>query len=75
MLYGKSAATLGNDTKRNDLDTVKAKINEAYKNKDSAALKKYVAEFEHIIGEDRSEAAQEIIDKMFQEFPMGDQWV
>ena len=75
VLYGKSAATLGNDTKRNDLDAVKAKINEAYKNKDAEALKKYVAEFEHIIGEDRSEAAQEIIDKMFQEFPMGHQWV
>lgn len=75
VLYGKSAATLGNDTKRNDLDAVKAKINAAYKANDKKALATHVAEFERILEEDRSEDAQEIIDKMFNEFKRGDQWV
>lgn len=75
VLYGKSAATLGNDTKRNDLDAVKAKINAAYKANDKKLLAEYVAEFERILEEDRSDQAQEIIDKMFAEFKRGDQWV
>jgi DNA polymerase I-like protein with 3'-5' exonuclease and polymerase domains len=75
VLYGKSAATLGNDTKRNDLDAAKAKIAEAYKAKDTKALDKAVKAFEAILEEDRTERAQEIIDKMFAEFKRGDQWV
>lgn len=75
VLYGKSAATLGNDTKRTDLDNIKAKISEAYKSNNTKELKKLVAEFEAILEEDRSEAAQEIIDKMFAEFKQGDKWV
>lgn len=75
VLYGKSASTLGNDTKRTDLDAVKAKINAAYKANDKKALATHVAEFERILEEDRSENAQEIIDKMFNEFKRGDQWV
>jgi hypothetical protein len=74
-LYGKSAATLGNDTKRNDLDAIKAKINAAYKAGDKKELAKHEAEFERILEEDRSEQAQEVIDKMFAEFKRGDQWV
>ena len=75
VLYGKSAATLGNDTKRNDLDAVKAKINAAHKANDKKALAAHVAEFERLLEEDRSESAQEIIDKMFSEFRMGYKWV
>lgn len=75
VLYGKSAATLGNDTKRNDLDAVKAKINAAYKSGDKKALAQHVEEFERLLEEDRSEQAQEVIDKMFAEFKRGDQWV
>ena len=75
VLYGKSAATLGNDTKRSDLDAIKAKINAAYKAGDKKELATHIAEFERILEEDRSEQAQEIIDKMFAEFKRGDQWV
>lgn len=75
VLYGKSAATLGNDTKRNDLDAIKAKINAAYKAGDKKELAKHEAEFERILEEDRSEQAQEVIDKMFAEFKRGDLWV
>lgn len=75
VLYGKSAETLGNDTKRNDLDAAKAKIAEAYKAKNTKKLDKAVAAFEAILEEDRTEQAQEIIDKMFSEFKRGDQWV
>ncbi len=75
VLYGKSAATLGNDTKRTDLDVVKAKIAEAYKAGDKKLLAKHEAEFIRILEEDRSEGAQEIIDKMFSEFKAGDKWV
>jgi hypothetical protein len=75
VLYGKSAATLGNDTKRNDLDAIKAKINEAYKSGDKKELAKHEVEFERILEEDRSEQAQEVIDKMFAEFKRGDLWV
>lgn len=75
VLYGKSAATLGNDTKRSDLDAIKAKINAAYKADDKKELAKHIEEFERILEEDRSEQAQEIIDKMFAEFKRGDQWV
>ena len=75
VLYGKSAATLGNDTKRNDLDAAKAKIAEAYKANDKKALDKAVKAFEAILAEDRTDRAQEIIDKMFAEFKRGDSWV
>lgn len=75
VLYGKSAATLGNDTKRTDLDAIKAKIAEAYKAGDKKLLARHEAEFLRILDEDRSENAQEIIDKMFAEFRKGDQWV
>lgn len=75
VLYGKSAETLGNDTKRNDLDAAKAKIAEAYKAGDETAMASAISKFDRILAEDRTDQAQDIIDKMFREFSRGHQWV
>jgi len=66
---------LGNDTKRTELDALKAKIGEAYKAQDTKTLKKLEVEFQALLEEDRSDRAQEIIDAMFNEFRKGHQWV
>ena len=74
-LYGKAAQTLGNDTKKTELDAIKAKIAEAYKANNKADLKKLEVQFNKLRDEDRSDNAQHIIDKMFNEFKKGHQWV
>ncbi len=74
VLYGKSATTLGHDTKKAELEALKAQMNEAYR-KNDPVLKKLVVKFEHLIAEDRTEQAQKIIDKMNSEFKKGHQWV
>lgn len=82
VLYGKSAKTLGHDTKRAEIDAIRAKMGEV--NKEMAkgvtpALEKKMRELEkaydHLIEEDRTAYAQDIIDKMFTEFKRGKQWV
>jgi DNA polymerase I-like protein with 3'-5' exonuclease and polymerase domains len=74
VLYGKSAATLGHDTKKADLSSLKAEMNEAYKKQDPK-LKSLEKKFLALIAEDRTEYAQSIIDKMDNEFKRGHQWV
>lgn len=74
VLYGKSAATLGHDTKKADLGALKAQMNEAYR-KNDPILKKLVKQFLALIAEDRTDQAQKIIDKMNTEFKRGHQWV
>lgn len=74
MLYGKSAETLGHDTKKAELDALKKKLGEAYKAK-SKDLPKLEEQFQALLDEDRTEYAQGIIDKMFNEFPKGQAWV
>lgn len=74
-LYGKSAATLGNDTKQTDLEVIKTKMGEAYKAGDKQALAKLEKQFIRLLEEDKSEYAQGIIDAMFREFKRGHQWV
>lgn len=74
VLYGKSAATLGHDTKKAELSALKSEMNEAYKKQDPI-LKKLEKKFLALIAEDRTEYAQSIIDKMDNEFKRGHQWV
>jgi hypothetical protein len=74
VLYGKSAATLGNDTKKAEVGELKAKMAEAYKNK-SPDLSKLEKKFNALLDEDRTDYAQGIIDKMFAEFQRGHKWV
>jgi DNA polymerase I-like protein with 3'-5' exonuclease and polymerase domains len=75
VLYGKSAATLGHDTKKAELGVIKAKIASAYKEKKPQDQAKYGKEFTRLLEEDRTDYAQGIIDKMFAEFQRGHQWV
>lgn len=74
-LYGKSATTLGNDTKRTELDALKASIAEAHAKGDKKVLAKAVEKFEALLAEDRTDYAQDILDKMFTEFTAGHQWM
>jgi len=75
VIYGKGAETLGNDTKKAELDVLKAKMGEAHKAKDTATLEKLEAEYEALLEEDRSEKAQLIIDKLMTEFQNGAKWL
>ena len=74
LIYGKSAATLGDDTKKAELDALKAKISEAYKAK-SKNLDALIDQFNALLAEDRTDYAQTIIDKLFNEFKRGHQWL
>lgn len=85
VLYGKGADTLGRDTKKGDLDALKAEISKMYDESLTCKDKKRLAEVNRILEEldlkltvlmeeDRSEYAQGIIDKMFQEFKAGARW-
>lgn len=74
VLYGKSATTLGHDTKKAELGELKSKMNEAFR-KNDPILKKLVKKFLALIAEDRTPQAQKIIDKMNTEFKKGHQWV
>ncbi|QBQ74605.1 DNA polymerase I [Burkholderia phage BcepSauron] len=86
VLYGKSAKTLGIDTKQSDLGAIKGQISTLYEESLKPETdKKRVAEINRLIEEldlkltalieeDRTPYAQDIIDKMFKAFPQGATW-
>lgn len=86
VLYGKSAETLGVDTKKGDMDALKGKISALYdESLKQDTPKERIAEINQmleeldgkltaLIAEDRTKYAQSIIDKMFAEFKMGAAW-
>lgn len=68
-LYGKSAKTLGEDIRKNDIDTIRAKMRAEGLGK--ADLKALQAELKEVQAKDYEKYAQSIIDKMFGEFKEG----
>ena len=81
MIYGKGAKTLGDDTKKAEIDELRKKQNELYA-KLRAGDKSVKGEIEEVEGrllfilsEDRSEYAQGIMDKLFAEFKKGKRWI
>jgi hypothetical protein len=86
VLYGKSAETLGVDTKKGDMDALKSKISALYDEslKPETAKERIVeinrmleeldAKLTALFKEDRTAYAQDIIDKMFSEFEKGAEW-
>lgn len=86
VLYGKSADTLGVDTKQSDLGKFKGDIAKLYDESLKAEttpermveINRMMEELDHkltaLVAEDRTAYAQGIIDKMFQEFPKGAAW-
>ena len=81
VLYGKSARSLGEDTKKTEIQDLRKEINKLYaavRAGDKAALAQ-AHEIEDkltaLLEEDRREYAQGIIDKMFAEFNMGYKWM
>lgn len=86
VIYGKGPETLGEDTKQNDLLELKEKIaklyDESLATKDNKRLVEINAIMEELdikltalIEEDKSEYAQDIIDRMFNEFKAGKRWI
>lgn len=82
VLYGKSAKTLGHDTKRAEIEDIRAKMNAVTKammvepsKKLTKEMEALEAQYEELIEDDRTEYAQDIIDRMFTEFKRGKQWV
>ena len=81
VLYGKSAKSLGEDTKKTEIQDLRKEINKLYaavRAGDKTALAQ-AQEIEDkltaLLEEDRREYAQGIIDKMFAEFSMGYKWM
>lgn len=81
VLYGKSASSLGQDTKTGDIGELKSKINKVYhewlssnSKKDRKVLADLRLQLEELQEEDRTEYAQHIIDKMFTVFKDGAHW-
>jgi hypothetical protein len=86
VLYGKSAETLGVDTKKGDMDALKSKISALYEEslktdiardrlvEINRMLEELDGKLTALVNEDRTKYAQGIIDKMFQEFPDGARW-
>lgn len=72
LLYGKSAETLGEDTKLGD----KGAFMKVIGDKEKTAKEKAVAEtkLRELMEEDRTEYAQGLIDKVFAEFKGGAKW-
>lgn len=72
LLYGKSAETLGVDTKLGDKNAFMAIIG----SKDATPEQKRKAEKDlaELMAEDRTEYAQGLVDKVFQEFKGGARW-
>lgn len=72
LLYGKSAATLGEDTKLGD----KMALLEIIGNSEVSKADRIKAEqtLRDLIAEDRTGYAQGLIDKIFQEFKAGGKW-
>lgn len=75
LIYGKSAATLGTDTKLTEFNALKAKIGEAHKANNKKLLAELEAQYQKLVDEDRSDYAQSIIDKVFAEFESGHKWI
>lgn len=82
VLYGKAAKTLGHDTKKAEVDAIRAKMNEVNKemmkapsSKLDKRMQELETEYQNLLDDDRTAYAQEIIDKMFTEFKRGKQWV
>lgn len=86
VLYGKGPETLGEDTKQNDLAELKEKIATLYdeslvtkSNKRLLEINEILEELDikltALIEEDKSEYAQDIIDRMFNEFKAGRRWI
>lgn len=74
-LYGKSAETLGHDTKEAELNALKEKMGVAYKAGNTAELTKLERQYKKLIEADRTSYATGIIDKMFASFKAGKRWV
>lgn len=86
VLYGKGAETLGIDTKKGDMDVLKGKISALYDEslkpdtprkrvaEIASALEELDGKLSSLIEEDRTDYAQSIIDKMFEEFKAGARW-
>lgn len=86
VLYGKSAETLGVDTKQSDLNKFKGEIAKLYDeslkedtSKDriveiNRLLEELDFKLTELMSEDRTDYAQGIIDKMFAEFDRGAAW-
>lgn len=82
VLYGKGPATLGNDTKTAEVGEMRSTLNEKYheylKDESNSKLRKEIAELKKKIKEvqeeDRSEYAQNIMDKMFSTYKNGHRW-
>lgn len=75
VVYGKSAATLGHDTKKAEFDELKAKMGVAHKAGDKKALSDLEEKYSALMEDDREDYAQNIIDKMFDQFKMGQKWL
>jgi DNA polymerase I-like protein with 3'-5' exonuclease and polymerase domains len=85
VLYGKGAETLGIDTKEGDLTALKSKIGALYEeslvtkdNRRLVEINKALEELDFkltkLMDEDRTDYAQDIVNKMFQEFKAGARW-
>jgi DNA polymerase family A len=74
-IYGKSAGTLGHDTKKAEFDALKEKMSVAHKAGDTKTLSKLEVEYTALMEDDREDYAQNIIDKMFTQFKAGHKWL
>ena len=72
LIYGKSAQTLGEDTKLGDKTELMSKIG----NKDTPAkeVKEAEKKLRELLEEDRTDFAQGLIDKIFSEFKNAGKW-
>ena len=74
-IYGKSASTLGHDTKKAEFDALKEKMGVAYKAGNKKELADLEEQYRALMEDDREDYAQNIIDKMFSAFKMGHKWL
>jgi hypothetical protein len=86
VIYGKGAETLGIDTKQNDIADCKSAIRKLYDESLECKDPKRVTEINQmledldlklttIMGEDKTQYAQDIMDKMFAQFVNGKKWI
>jgi hypothetical protein len=64
---------LGHDTKRASLSEIKDKLAASFR--EGKPIDDLQVELQSLLGEDRQEYAQNIIDKIFQEFSAGHSWI
>lgn len=76
LLYGKSAETLGEDTKLGDKTELKELIGKLFKEGPTKAKELRIAEkkLAALMAEDRTSYAQGLVDKIFKEFSKGGAW-